>query len=266
MEVTKLENLLQKIRKVNKVLQITGNDSKSFMKLSEKLSEVMKCNVYIADKTGRLLGYSLHELFRCEVNIHTLKAEGTMFPQSFNEEINSFNETIANVKENDPTCVYDHYTKCGFEERYSIYVPINSGEDRLGNLVLAKFKDQFTTEDLIVAEVSATVVGMEMMRMKNTQLEKESRYKSIVQMAIGTLSYSELEAVIHIFKELDGDEGLLVASKIADRVGITRSVIVNALRKLESASVIETRSLGMKGTFIKILNPKLIEELEKSAH
>ncbi len=56
---------------------------------------------------------------------------------------------------------------------------------------------------------------------------------------------------------------MLVASKIADRVGITRSVIVNALRKFESAGVIESRSLGMKGTHIRILNPNLLEELQK---
>ena len=43
---------------------------------------------------------------------------------------------------------------------------------------------------------------------------------------------------------MDGKEGILVASKIADRVGITRSVIVNALRKFESAGVIESRSYG----------------------
>ena len=67
----------------------------------------------------------------------------------------------------------------------------------------------------------------------------------------------------HIFNELGGTEGLLVASKIADKVGITRSVIVNALRKFESAGVIESRSLGMKGTHIKILNPKLLDELKK---
>ena len=60
------------------------------------------------------------------------------------------------------------------------------------------------------------------------------------------------EAIEHIFEELGGNEGLLIASKVADRVGITRSVIVNALRKLESAGVIESRSLGMKGTFIKV--------------
>ena len=82
----------------------------------------------------------------------------------------------------------------------------------------------------------------------------------MVRMAIGTLSYSEVEAVQQIFAELEGDEGLLVASKIADRSGITRSVIVNALRKLESAGVIESRSLGMKGTRIKILNSKFKDE------
>lgn len=82
-------------------------------------------------------------------------------------------------------------------------------------------------------------------------------------MAISSLSYSELEAIEHIFEELNGNEGLLVASKIADRVGITRSVIVNALRKLESAGVIESRSLGMKGTYIKVLNDKFLFELEK---
>ena len=54
-----------------------------------------------------------------------------------------------------------------------------------------------------------------------------------------------------------------MASKIADRVGITRSVIVNALRKFESAGVIESRSSGMKGTYIKVLNDFIFEELEE---
>ena len=55
----------------------------------------------------------------------------------------------------------------------------------------------------------------------------------------------------------------LVVSSGGGQVGITRSVIVNALRKFESAGVIESRSLGMKGTHIKILNEKLIDELKK---
>jgi len=52
-----------------------------------------------------------------------------------------------------------------------------------------------------------------------------------------------------------------VASKVADEAGVTRSVIVNALRKLESAGIIESRSLGMKGTYVKILNPLFMERI-----
>ena len=71
-----------------------------------------------------------------------------------------------------------------------------------------------------------------------------------------------MEAIVHIFDELNGMEGILVASKIADRVGITRSVIVNALRKFESAGVIESRSSGMKGTYIKVLNDVVFEQID----
>ncbi len=60
---------------------------------------------------------------------------------------------------------------------------------------------------------------------------------------------------------MKGSEGIVVASRVADRVGVTRSVIVNALRKLESAGIIESRSLGMKGTFIKVLSPLFLEDL-----
>ncbi|MBR2619759.1 MAG: GTP-sensing pleiotropic transcriptional regulator CodY, partial [Firmicutes bacterium] len=130
-------------------------------------------------------------------------------------------------------------------------------------LILTRYSPEFTDEDLVLAEYGATIIGMEIQRKKSVEEEEEERQIAMVQMAIGTLSYSEVEAVQQIFAELDGNEGLLVASKIADRSGITRSVIVNALRKLESAGVIESRSLGMKGTRIKIINSKFKEELGK---
>ena len=107
------------------------------------------------------------------------------------------------------------------------------------------------------------MVGLEMMRSVNEENEEEKRKVAIVRSAINTLSYSELEAILHIFDELDGNEGILVASRIADRVGITRSVIVNALRKFESAGVIESRSSGMKGTYIKVVNDVVFDELDR---
>jgi transcriptional pleiotropic repressor len=121
---------------------------------------------------------------------------------------------------------------------------------------------QYDIDDIILCEYGTTVVGLEMMRSVNEENEEENRKKQIVKSAISTLSYSELDAIKHIFSELEGREGILVASKIADRVGITRSVIVNALRKFESAGVIESRSSGMKGTYIKVLNDAVFDELD----
>lgn len=61
---------------------------------------------------------------------------------------------------------------------------------------------------------------------------------------------------------MDGMDGILVASRIADDTGITRSVIVNALKKFDSAGVISTKSFGMKGTKIKVLNEVVYDELK----
>jgi transcriptional pleiotropic repressor len=93
-------------------------------------------------------------------------------------------------------------------------------------------------------------------------LEHKRRLKA-VKGVINTLSFSELEAAVHICKKLNGGEGLLVAGHIADTLGFTRSVVTGALRKLEGAGAVETRSLGMKGMFIRIKDTLLAEELNK---
>ena len=145
----------------------------------------------------------------------------------------------------------------------AIVTPIDIAGERLGTLFIYKVKEQYTIDDIILCEYGSTVVGLEMLRAVNEESAEESRKLQVVKSAIGTLSFSEMEAIIHIFEELNGNEGILVASKIADRVGITRSVIVNALRKFESAGVIESRSSGMKGTYIKVLNPVIFDEIDE---
>ncbi|ONI39216.1 hypothetical protein AN640_01925 [Candidatus Epulonipiscium fishelsonii] len=143
-------------------------------------------------------------------------------------------------------------------------IPIVAGGQRLGTFLIYKEKvdGNYDVSDLILAEYGATIMAVELLTSLHEEKEEEERKLQIVKSAINTLSYSELEAIFHVFDKLEGKEGLLIASKIADKVGITRSVIVNALRKFESAGVIESRSLGMKGTYIKVLNDSLISELE----
>ena len=141
--------------------------------------------------------------------------------------------------------------------------PIEISGERLGTLFIYRVTEGYGIDDIILCEYGSTVVGLEMLRSVSEESAEESRKLAVVKSAIGTLSYSETQAIVHIFEELGGMEGVLVASKIADRAGITRSVIVNALRKFESAGIIESRSSGMKGTYIKVKNDVVFDEVKK---
>lgn len=256
-----MTTLLNKTKKLNKILQKSGEEPVVFDDISKLLSEVLNCNAYIISRKGKILGANLFQGFECDYVKDNILSQ-KKFPDDYNNKLLTIHETIANLP-NHGICAFDGNEKCNILNKVSTIVPVNGNRERLGTILLARFNEEFNDDDLVIAEYSAAIIGMEILRSRSGEIEEEARKKAVVALAIGTLSYSEFEAVEHIFNELGGKEGLLVASKIADKVGITRSVIVNALRKFESAGVIESRSLGMKGTHIKILNDKLMEELKK---
>ena len=253
--------LLDRARKINAMLQKTAGKSVNFNEMSATLRDGIGGNVYIVSRRGKLLGVAISH----DVQNERMKKmlEERQFPEDYTQGLYNIYETTANLDIDSPHTVFPVENKDLFKDGLTTIVPIIGGGERLGTLVLGRVNEPFNDDDLLLAEYGATVVGMEILQEKTEEIEMEARSKAVVQMAISSVSYSELEAIDHIFEELSGNEGLLVASKIADRVGITRSVIVNALRKLESAGVIESRSLGMKGTYIKVLNDKFLVELEK---
>lgn len=248
--------LLDKTRKINKLLHNNNSSKVVFNDICDVLSDILKSNILVISKKGKVLGigYSegvtvIEELVAGQV--------GGFIDMLLNERLLSILSTKENV----------NLANLGFTQNVGLYqaiiTPIDIAGERLGTLFIYKCNEQYTIDDIILSEYGTTVVGLEMMRSVNEENAEEQRKINIVKSAINTLSFSELEAIQHIFEELDGNEGILVASKIADRVGITRSVIVNALRKFESAGVIESRSFGMKGTYIKVVNDVVFSELKK---
>ncbi|UFU01018.1 GTP-sensing pleiotropic transcriptional regulator CodY [Radiobacillus kanasensis] len=253
--------LLDRARKINALLQKTTGKSVNFNEVSATLRDIITANIFIVSRRGKLLGFAINQQIENERMKSML--EERQFPQEYTESLFNVQETTSNIDIDSQYTAFPVENRELFKNGLTTIVPIIGGGERLGTLILSRLTQSFNNDDLLLAEYGATVVGMEILHEKTEEIEMEARSKAVVQMAISSLSYSELEAIEHIFEELDGNEGLLVASKIADRVGITRSVIVNALRKLESAGVIESRSLGMKGTYIKVLNNKFLLELQK---
>ena len=257
-----MKSLLERTRSINRQLQKSAGRPVDFFEVASILRDMIEANVYIVGREAKILGYALIDGYTCGI-MEKIIYESSRFPEDYNQELLKTNETRSNLSEGGDACVFDDTQGCFFRNKLVTIVPIAGGGHRLGTLVLAKFNIKFTDADLVLAEYGSTVVGMEILRSRAEKAEEEARKKAAVHVALGTLSYSELEAVEHIFDELDGTEGVLIASKIADRAGITRSVIVNALRKFESAGVVQTKSLGMKGTYIHVLNDVLLEELAK---
>ena len=249
--------LLDKTRKINKLLHNNNTQKVVFNDICNVLSDILDSNILVISKKGKILGVGkkagveeLTELIHGDM--------GAMVDRMLNERLLSVLSTKENV--NLSTLGFDKDSNRKFQ---AIIAPIDIAGERLGTLFIYKCDRQYEIDDIILSEYGTTVVGLEMMRSVNEETAEEERKVQIVKSAIGTLSFSELEAMVHIFEELDGSEGLLVASKIADRVGITRSVIVNALRKFESAGIIESRSSGMKGTYIKVINDYVFTELDR---
>lgn len=248
--------LLDKTRKINKLLHNNNSSKVVFNDICDVLTEILKSNILVISKKGKVLGSSasngipeIHELIVDEV--------GGFIDPLLNERLLGILSTKENVNLETLGFPSDMKKYC------AIITPIDIAGERLGTLFVYRYIPSYEIDDIILSEYGTTVVGLEMMRSVNEENAEEIRKVQIVKSAINTLSFSELEAITHIFEELEGNEGILVASKIADRVGITRSVIVNALRKFESAGVIESRSSGMKGTYIKVLNNVVFDELDK---
>lgn len=256
-----MPTLLQKTREINNLIQGSSNIKVDFEEVAYKLSRILECNTFIVSKRGKLLGIGVVQTIENERIVDML--DNRQFPEYYVKQIMHITETRENIAFEDDLTIFP--AEDPYQDSETCIVPIYGGGNRLGTLVLGRRENEFSEDDLVLAEYAGTVVGMEILREKNEEVEQKARDKASIAMAIRSLSYSEREAIEHIFDELDADEGLLVASKVADRVGITRSVIVNALRKLESAGVIESRSLGMKGTFIKVKKEDFLPELRKES-
>lgn len=78
---------------------------------------------------------------------------------------------------------------------------------------------------------------------------------------VNSLSYTETMIVRALAEKLVTDKTELVISSLMDKVNASRSNAVTVLSKLSAAGVLETRSLGMKGMVIKVLNREAFDAI-----
>lgn len=72
-----------------------------------------------------------------------------------------------------------------------------------------------------------------------------------------SLTATEVDALDEI-KDKIGSEGIISINSLSRETGISRPVFINLLNKMTNTKVAETSNMGAKGTYIKIINDKLV--------
>ena len=167
--------LLENTRKLNRILQSSGPDGVVFSDLTNVVSQILDCNVFVVSRKGRILSMTLSNK-NSTLSFDETDTNEYRFTNQFNDSLLSYNATRLISTQTEMT-------------RYLLLSAQQSGVGRLGTLIFECFGREMTTEDMILAEYSATVVGMKSCVQKPMRLRTGTK-KAVVQMAIGTLSYS----------------------------------------------------------------------------
>lgn len=232
------------------------DDRQAVELILERLCSDLPAGVAAVNNEGKFIKLSLQERFN-----PFGREEGENIDTVFSEQLNELREDVINASmdalavRTAPKNILKDYRICVFL--------LEAFHSRFGSLMVFVKGGGFTDDQITLCRCISVLISLIMREKYSRESLERKRKLENVKAVSETLSYSELMATVSIFKELEGNEGLIVASRIADSEGITRSVIVNAIRKLEGAGIIESRSLGMKGTYIKVLNEYFTEEMLK---
>lgn len=247
------------IKDLSFILKSASNKENVLEKFTDEISRILGADIVIIDSEGYLIHEINNNLISASIKNQLINEK--ILEKQILKQLESIDDIRINI-------TLDKLYTTKFDREilsniYGIFLPIFMYKERLGTVIIYKKDESFESDVDILCEYISSILSILIGEYKSLEENEKIRKKENIKSCIDTLSYSELEAILNIFDEIENGEGLVVASKIADKAGITRSVIVNALRKFESARIIETRSLGMKGTYIKIINEYLSEEINK---
>ena len=245
--------LLDRIRTVNGLLQKNEKGKVVFTDICECMGNILSSDVVVLSRKGKVLG-------RNEPGGKCLVLDGVNVGEKIENAVNKRLLSILSTQEN----VNPELLGISEEKDLKLLVtPVGIGGKRLGTMIVCRKKEGYSIEDIILCEYADTVLNLEMQRSETEEHEEEDRVEKKVKAAFSALSYSEALGAVKVLNSLKGNDGRVVASKVAENLGITRSVVVNGLKKLESAGIIETGSAGMKGTRINVVNKEIYREADK---
>lgn len=222
----------------------------NFQRFAEALRRALDgAGVYVADRSGRLLGAA-----------SPLRAEAAASADPWAESGHLPDSVAVSAARLSAPAWGGEARAIAGAQAFAV-IPLAGAGRRTGTLLVVAPPQPPDSRTRVLARLAAALAGLVLAEVRAIEEDRLLNERQRARSAVRSLTYTELTAVQQLFGQLEGDEGILVTSRIADQAGITRSVLVNALRKLASGGVIESRSLGARGTYLRLLNRELRPEL-----
>ena len=95
-------------------------------------------------------------------------------PSEYTERLMEVKQTESNIDIDNVLTVFPPENRELFIDSRTTIFPILGGGERLGTLVLGRVHDDFNENDLVLGEYAATVIGMEILREKHSEVEKRA--------------------------------------------------------------------------------------------
>lgn len=248
-------DLLDKTRKIGGLVRNSRVPKLAFNDICKILSELLSSNVYVISSSGKILGLFLFDEENLLSGIPAAKSK------RIDSKIAERMGNVLSTKENVNLELFG-MSNDEVDGTQAMIAPVYVSGNHLGALLVYRKDKQFGIDDIILCEYSTTVIGLEMQRSVLEEKSYENRQKQDVDSAIGILSPLERRAIGYVLNEVELGESSIIVSRLSKSSGITRTVIINALKKMESAGLLETKSLGVKGTNIKVLNNVIYGEFD----
>ena len=172
--------LLDKTRKINKLLHNNHSARVDFNDMCNVLSSILESNILVISKKGKVLGTGYYAGVEV-INELVYDKVGGFVDEMLNERLLSVLSTKENVNLSTLGFTIENVKK--FQ---ALIAPVEIAGERLGTLFMYKSDSSYEIDDIILSEYGTTVVGLEMMRSVNEENAEEVRKKKIVRSAIDT--------------------------------------------------------------------------------
>lgn len=259
-----MAGIINRIQELNASFQHSIENSVSMQQFCEQLCKIMHANIYFFFSDGEIFCYATSPDYACRHNDRSLKER--RLPQKYMSFFDSVEHSVFNAYEKYPSCTCEDVERCIYRERYLSMVPIyyymlNTLSATKAGMLMIRYGSPFEQEEEILCEYAAIVVSLELFYQAQSSIKQNAMEAAYSQLAVKSLSASELRAAKVILNQIGNNEGVVMLVKATAQAFVAQSVASSALKKMESAGVISTQSYGVKGKYVKINNKYLLDEI-----